>query len=511
MAGGAGGAPPSTAWCGAGQGFPDDSPPPDRGLGTLSLIAGALGGPGRADGIGLAARFRSPQGIASDGAGKLYVADSENRLIRQVDIATRAVTTLAGSYYVRGSQGHCSMDGTGRAARFSKPADVVAGGDGKLYVSDIEAHVIRTIDIATGAVTTLAGTPDARGSTDGIGAAARFDGPSSLASDGAGHIYVVDKQNAATIGGLIIRQIDVATGAVATLAGAACSAVGAPVQFRKLTGLASAGAGLLYAVDEGFVYKIDLATGAVNTEFSWYTPPGEGSSTPIYGDLRSVALDGRGRMYVGTIMGLLQVNLVARTVTVATNLIALDLATDSAGNVYIVSAGAPSTDQIFRFAPTGGATAPFVGSTRNPSFADGSGADARFSSPLFVTTDGAGNIYVCDEGNHTIRMIAAGTNVVTTLAGTPGAARDNVDGIGAAARFFQLAAIVADEDGKHALHLGHERELHDPETDRRNQGGDDAGRRRRSARQRRWDRRRRPIQQPRQPRPRSARQPVRRR
>ena len=216
-------------------------------------------------------------------------------------------------------------------------------------------------------------------------------------------------------------------------------------------------------------------------------------------------------MYVGTVMGLLQVNLVARTVTVATNLIALDLATDSAGNVYIVSAGAPSTDQIFRFAPTGGATAPFVGSTRMPSFADGSGADARFSSPLFVTTDGAGNIYVCDEGNHAVRMIAAGTNVVTTLAGTPGAARDNVDGIGAAARFFQLAAIVADEDGSTLYISDTSGSYTDPETDRRNQGGDDAGRRRRSARQRRWDRPRRPIQQPRRPSPRSARQPVRRR
>ena len=83
---------------------------------TLDLLAGWLGGPGSSDGIGALARFSSPQGVAADGAGNLFVADSGNHTIRKVVIVTGAVTTLAGSPGDKGSD-----DGTGAAARFAGP------------------------------------------------------------------------------------------------------------------------------------------------------------------------------------------------------------------------------------------------------------------------------------------------------------------------------------------------------------------------------------------------------
>jgi sugar lactone lactonase YvrE len=144
--------------------------------------------------------------MASDGAGNLFVADSGNT-IRRVVIATGAVTTLAGS---AGSQG--SADGTGAAARFNSVLLAVASdGAGNLFVADQET--IRKVVIATGAVTTLAGSAGNVGSADGTGTAARFFDPDGVASDGAGNLFVAD------LGNSTIRKVVIATGVVTTVVG----------------------------------------------------------------------------------------------------------------------------------------------------------------------------------------------------------------------------------------------------------------------------------------------------
>ncbi len=92
---------------------------------TLSLIAGGLGGRGSQDGLGAAARFNYPRGAALDGAGNLYLADSENGTIRKVVIATGAVTTLAGFPGAYGLK-----DGVGADARFKRPFEAVLDNTG---------------------------------------------------------------------------------------------------------------------------------------------------------------------------------------------------------------------------------------------------------------------------------------------------------------------------------------------------------------------------------------------
>jgi hypothetical protein len=92
--------------------------------------------------------------VASDGAGNLFVADTENYTIRKVVIATGVVSTLAGA---PGSSG--TTDGTGPDARFYYPRGVASDGAGCLFVVDSENHTIRKVVIATGVVTTLAGAP----------------------------------------------------------------------------------------------------------------------------------------------------------------------------------------------------------------------------------------------------------------------------------------------------------------------------------------------------------------
>ena len=105
---------------------------------------------GTEDGIGSAARFWAPAGMAVDGAGNLYVAERGNHTIRKVVLATGQVTTLAGK---AGSSG--SADGIGSAARFSWPYGVAADRSGNVYVADYGNHRIRRIVAATGEVTTL--------------------------------------------------------------------------------------------------------------------------------------------------------------------------------------------------------------------------------------------------------------------------------------------------------------------------------------------------------------------
>ncbi|MEN6320944.1 MAG: hypothetical protein ABFD82_19590 [Syntrophaceae bacterium] len=175
---------------------------------TVSTLAGsALSSYGSADGTGSAASFYIPQGITTDG-NNLYVTDTGNNTIRKIVIATGVVTTLAGSAGVSGS-----ADGTGLAARFYNPSGIATDGT-NLYVADTGNNTIRKIVIATGVVTTIAGSAGSYGLDNGTGSAARFNNPYGITTDGT-NLYVVDTSNNT------IRKIVITTGVVTTIAGSA--------------------------------------------------------------------------------------------------------------------------------------------------------------------------------------------------------------------------------------------------------------------------------------------------
>src|SRR6266853_6617075 len=106
---------------------------------SLALFAGDMGGIGNVDGVGAAARFNTPFGVATDSAGNVYVADSGNNTIRKITPAG-VVTTLAGTPGVTGS-----IDGTGAAASFNFPSDVATDSAGNVYVADYNNNTIRKI------------------------------------------------------------------------------------------------------------------------------------------------------------------------------------------------------------------------------------------------------------------------------------------------------------------------------------------------------------------------------
>ncbi len=167
----------------------------------VTTVAGS-GLAGSVDATGASASFNWPWGVALDGAGNLYVVDTNNHKIRKVTPAG-VVSTFAGS----GTAGYA--DGTGANAAFNTPSGIVSDSAGNLYVVDSFNQRIRKITPA-GVVSTLAGsgTP---GSADGTGTAASFSGPAELAIDTAGNLYVADGGNGA------VRKITPA-GAVTTLA-----------------------------------------------------------------------------------------------------------------------------------------------------------------------------------------------------------------------------------------------------------------------------------------------------
>lgn len=157
--------------------------------GVVSTFAGLIGAKGSADGVVGVARFNHPSGIAIGPDGNFYVADSENHTIRMITPGG-VVSTIAGQVGINGA-----IDGIGAAASFYNPFALVVDGSGNLFVTDVNNHTIRKINIASRAVSTIAGKAGASGFTDGPAALARFNLPWGLAMDSRGNIYVADSFN----------------------------------------------------------------------------------------------------------------------------------------------------------------------------------------------------------------------------------------------------------------------------------------------------------------------------
>lgn len=206
--------------------------------GVVTTFAGS-GAIGKQDGIGTAASFNNPTGIAVDRAGNVYVADVSNNLIRKITPAG-VVTTLAGS----GASG--SADGQGTAASFNNPSGLAVDAAGNLYVADLLNNKIRKITPG-GLVTTLAGTGFS-GAQDGDGSSATFNQPDGLAVDLQGNVYVCDLSNNK------IRKITPA-GFVSTIAGSGqtgdVDGIGTAASFNQPFGIAIDEHGNLYVADTG--------------------------------------------------------------------------------------------------------------------------------------------------------------------------------------------------------------------------------------------------------------------
>ena len=215
--------------------------------GVISTVAGVPGSQGYAGDSGPAvlATLQSPNGIALDVAGNLYIADTGNNVIRFVDASTGIISTFAGN-------GKAAYAGDGRAAKMaslSGPWGVTLSNSGELYIADQKNNVVRKVN-AEGIISTVAGLGLAGYSGDGASATgARLNTPASVAIDAAGNIYISDSGNNR------IRKINPATNDISTIAGDNTTSLqpdGFPANQAALYGpytLALDGLGSIYVAD----------------------------------------------------------------------------------------------------------------------------------------------------------------------------------------------------------------------------------------------------------------------
>ena len=159
--------------------------------GDVTTLAGS-GDLGAADGQGSAASFADPMGIAVDSSNNVYVADNRSNLIRKIS-PTGLVSTLAGSLTADSVVRTGFDNGVSAAATFNQPQGIAVDGEGNVYVADTGNHAIRKIT-ALGVVSTLAGEGTS-GFANANGVAAKFDQPRGIAVDSAGNVYVADTRN----------------------------------------------------------------------------------------------------------------------------------------------------------------------------------------------------------------------------------------------------------------------------------------------------------------------------
>ena len=339
---------------------------------TINTLAGSPGF-GSTDGPGTSARFHYPDDVATDAAGNVYVADGQNNTIRKVTPAG-VVSTLAG---LAGSAGYA--DGTGANARFWNPAGIVVDAATNVYVSDAGNNLLRRIT-PNGTVTTVAGKAGGGAYADGTGGAAQFNGPSGLGVDGAGNVFMADAFNN------LIRRITPA-GVVSTVAGipgviGSADGPGTNATFYYPEGVDVDASNNLYVAD------------TFNNEIRKITPAGVVST--YAGSSRSLgSKDGA-----------------------ATNALFYEpqgLEADAAGNVYV----ADTLNHTLRRITPAGVVSTLAGLAGVAGSIDGTNGSARFNGPTGVAVDSAGDIFVADAMNNTIRKVTA-NGTATTLAGISG-------------------------------------------------------------------------------------------
>lgn len=358
-------------------------------VGSTSIITTFAGNGGGGysgdDGPATAAQLGRPKSVAIDAAGDFYIADQDNHRIRKVDHITGVITTVVGD----GTQGYSGDGGLATSAQLNQPWCVAVNAAGDLFIADRGNSCIRKVDHATGAITTVAGSGTVGYQGDGgLATAARLSGPTGVALDAAGNLFIAD------MGNDCIRKVDCVTGMITIIAGTGRNGgysgdggLATAAQLSWPNGIAVDAAGNLFIADthNNRIRKVDHVTGVITTvagsaSFGLGGDGGLATAAALFSP-HGVAVDAVGNLFIADMM-----DGCIRKVDYATNVI-----TTIAGN--------------------GG----------NSAGADGGQATATtLNCPYGVAVDASGDVFIADTGNYSIRKIDHNTGVITTVAGGPG-------------------------------------------------------------------------------------------
>jgi uncharacterized protein (TIGR03437 family) len=343
------------------------------------------------------AQLSQPGGVAVDGAGNLYIADTYSYRIRKV--ASGVITTVAGT----GLYGFSGDNGPATSARLSEPFGVCVDGTGNLYIAD-QAYNHRVRKVSSGVITTLAG--DGLVGDNGSATSAHLMLPTGVAVDSAGNSLITDNFDH--------RVRKVTAGMIATIAGngfgsfAGDNGPATNAELSQPSGAAFDSAGNLYIADL-FNNRIrKVASGTITTVAGNGTPSFSGDNGPASSAGLNlsvgIAVDGDGNLYIGD-----QYNHRVRKV--------------SGGGITTVA---------------GNGTPGFAGDNGPP-------GSSQLTLPQSVAVDGAGSLYIADYGNNRIRKVTNG--VISTVAGNGTAGFGGDNGAATSAELYGPSGIAVDSAG----------------------------------------------------------------
>lgn len=383
-----------------------------KATGNITTVAGnGTNGSAGDGGPATSAQLTLPTGVAVDKAGNIFIADQGNNRIRKVSIATGNISTFAGT----GTSGYTGDGGAATLATLNTPYAVCLDTAGNVYVGDVGNSVVRKISKATGNISTVVGNGTYGNSGDGGAATfAKIGSPRAVFVDAAGNIYVPDANND------VIRKVTASTGIISTIAGTGVtgySGDGGPATAAKICapiGISVDGSGNIFFADNcnGTIRKITASTGKISTVC--------GNGQPGYAGDYGPATAGMLYYPDGICM-------------------------DATGNIYIADNG---NERVRMISASSGIITTVAGFAQGGYGGDGTSASlSMLNDPQAVAVDTAGNIYIAEWQNNRIRKITKSTGNINTVAGIGTGGFSGDGGPALTAQLFNPTGVAVDKAG----------------------------------------------------------------
>jgi hypothetical protein len=431
--------------------------------GLISVTAGiGFAGTGPDGGLAVNTPFPALGALTTDSLGNFYIGTANGGgRIQKVSAATNIVSTVAGN----GVAPYAPDGSLATSGGFSQSPKMCVGPGDQLYYIDLSNNVVRRVDLASGVVSTVAGTYASSGyaGDGGPASSAKLNNPVGVAADAAGNLYIADGLN------YRIRKVNAVTHNITTVAGTgAFSSTGDGGQanaagFSALKGLAVDPTGNIYILDNQRVRRVDAVSGII-TAFAGGggSNPGDGGAATLaaLGTLQAIVADGAGNVYFSDSTGN-RVRKVAGGIitTYAGNgkvqysgdggpaVQALiygprGVAADSQGNVYI----ADYNNAVVRKVDAGGKISTYAGG--GAVLGDGGPAtSAKLKGPQSLAVDSLDGLFIADAQDERVRRVDAVTHNITTVAGSGSATYSGDNGPAILAGLKQPQGIYVDKNG----------------------------------------------------------------